>query len=415
MEPIRSYADVVRAAPRQRKQQFDHASSNARFSGFDVSKAQGDLHKRFPLPPLSKIKKVEEPFWFTNEFPDDYFSERLDLKKTIKQMSTLQSKKRGRCVAIVTGEGGLFSSLPEFSKFCDMVIQVDSNPAVLHLSMLLLSALRKANSLEDESVILHNVLKKFESEVPWFDKKESEEVKNQFYKYKCNMKPLHCYSSECRLQEFKKLLDFPTCFLYGNYFSHSDMHDLAKLLQTNDLSIIFLNLSNVAEYFCDFYKLNPFAGKIAGFDVLSHVRLLPVLEDALCAYSSVFGVQFWTSTCTRENFSKELYDTSKRRCDQMMKSLALNEQDHLYNEEMPYSLSSVCLFLSSSKQRDLDIDSLLRLTFSRLDEKSVKELEKDFDEIISRLKTNPFYKNHTQDHEHFIRLMTTALSDYRKV
>ena len=413
MEVTRSYADVVRSGPGKEQKQLGHDSQQTLFSGFNVSKVQEDLDKRFPLLPLSKIKKVNEPFWFTNEFPDGYFSDNLDLKKTIKQMSTLQSRKCGRCIAIVTGEGGLFSSLPEFSKICDMVIQIDSNPAILHLSVLLLRTLRKTGSFKDEFSVLDSVLKTFEREVSWFDKKESEEVKKQYYQYRDGMKPLHCFSSEQRFQEFKKLSDFPIHHLCGNYFSHNDMNDLAFILKNNNLPVIFLNLSNIAEYFPDFYKANPFAGKVSGVDISSYVRLLPVSEYALCAYSTVFGIEFWTSTCTRENFRKELYDISKRRCDRIMKSLAQKKGEPLYVEEMPYPFSSVCRFLTGSEQRDVDIDSLLRLNLARLDSKSVKELERKMDEIISELEMNLYYKDHKKKREHFITLLKTALKDYK--
>ncbi len=117
------------------------------------------------------------------------------------------------------------------------------------------------------------------------------------------------------------------------------------------------------------------------------MRQLPFSDNGLCAYSQLFGIKFFTSTCSIANMEQDLHATALNRRDRMLKKLAAaqwestdifveHDESSEPGENNPPELLPTRVFLFCAHHPGLrDNNWILRLTASRLTLKEHRNLQ----------------------------------------
>lgn len=339
-----SFADSTRSAHRHQHCLLGDLGSKPEFSGLSVSKIEDQLNDKLPLPELKQIHDDPGSYWFSNEFP---YSEDLDFKKTINKLSGLSTNLRTRSVSIITGEGCLFSCLPELAKVCSLVFQVDHDPKLLHLSQLLITGLADVEDVSEETHWLDQAIIKLGDRITGFHSARAEEIHSQYAANKKGMGEYHCFSSEQRLRETKNSCSSCKVIpVYADFYVQDDMAKLAGIIKGNNIRVVFINLSNVMEYFQEFYDKNKFSGIVAGVEPGCYVKNIPLSESALCAFSSLRAAPLFTKVCSKENYYNELYSLAQKNSADVVEQLA----KRYLSIRLTKSLFKTCLVLFWLKQ-----------------------------------------------------------------
>ena len=282
-----------------------------KFSGYYVYRATDRLSSCFPVSKITghSLKQQKQHFWFTNEYPEA-FGEQVSLAKTITSIGKLPQSSE-RKVSVVTGESGLLSCIPELSRISKLIIQIDRDPVLLIFIEELLKNLSGAISVNKDEY--HELIKlSLEHLKKSGISTDESRILASAEKYKNAMGKLHFFSSQERLDEFKLALSqCPVQAVQADYFSKKDMDCLFKILEEEGLEVSFFNISNVCEYYHEFYKMNPFNGLIQGMESTAFIRAIPLARDALCAYSSLLSNSAHTGTCTKSVLFERLYQINK--------------------------------------------------------------------------------------------------------
>ncbi|USE35561.1 hypothetical protein [Endozoicomonas sp. SCSIO W0465] len=396
-----SYADAVRSALKQPYCLHDRSEKKPVFLNFSVSNIEKQINDKFPLPELKKIHDDSGSFWFSNEFPTP---ETLDFKNTINNLSKLSTNLRSRGVSIITGEGCLLSCLPELSQVCRMVFQVDHDPRLLHLSQQLIVSLPTV-SIREETIWLDQAIKKIGHEVIEFYPARGEEIHTQYSDNRNGMGRYHCFSSEQRLKETQKACSLCKIIpVHADFFAKKDMLELAKIINKNNIEVVFINLSNVMEYFQAFYTENPFCGIVTGFDPSYHVRNLPLSKSTLCAFSSLRVTPLFTSVCCKKNYQKELYSLARKNSDAVIAQLA----ERFSSSSSTLLPADACLVLAKTAYPYSLTQASLRLTLSHLTYSEAVELQKQRSTIEAALKANRCIKGNVIIE--FLTIIDTAIT-----
>ena len=384
-------------------------------SSYEIEHAVALLKQTFPLTPLLETKRPEKPIeWFTKEYLGEGklgdLHDKLDLNGIIfsrfpnllkdvdKHSATIKPE---RCVAIITGEGGLFSCLPELANICPLIIQVNSNAATLHFTKNLLDNLDSINSedenegdIDGEKFISAGISKLRNAH--WLKTTDEEDILEQHRKYIQSMGPLHFLHSYERLKQFKEVSNSQVVQVEANYFIEEDMVKLSTILKENNLSVVYINLTNISEKFQDFYELNPFENSLFSADPFCHVSNLPFASYALCAHSCMCAPMHYIQHHTTKDLRSQLYIRALYRRDRMIKSLAAcldNDSGMMYtNQDRPYSLIDVCRFLVSiPRDRIINPIAHLRLSLAHFPARVVEEPDCDFlnDADLILMRTEP--------------------------
>ncbi|WP_422138862.1 hypothetical protein [Endozoicomonas sp. ALC020] len=284
-----------------------------KFAGFNVSRVADRLANRFPISKLEN-HSLKSHFWFTNEISSVYACEHVSLASTIARIRNSPPVNERR-VSIVTGESGLLSCIPELSRISKLIIQVDCDPVLLKFIEKILEKLTFLTLINPEifDELVQSSLELLKKSGCIADEVESEILESAAM-YKEAMGELHCLSSQSRLEEFKSALsECRIQAIEANYFSKDDMDSLIKILVEENLEVSYFNISNVIEYFGNFYSMNPFNGLVQGVENTRYIRAIPLAEDAICAYSSLISSQDHTGTCTRNELFERLYQLNKSK------------------------------------------------------------------------------------------------------
>ena len=406
-----SYADGTRSAHRQQYGLFDGLKNKPELSGFSVSRIEEQLNDKFPLPELKKIHDDPGSYWFSNEFP---YSDDFDFKKTINKLSRLPTDLRSRSVSIITGEGCLFSCLPELAKICSLVFQVDHDPKLLHLSQLLISSLADVEDVSEDFHWLDQAIIKLRDGITEFHSARVEEIHTQYAANKAGMGEYHCFSSEQRLRETKNACaSCKVIPIYADFYLQDDMATLAGIIKSNNIQVVFINLSNILEYLQDFYAKNKFNGIVIGVEPTRHIRNIPLNEYTLCAFSSLITFPFFTRVCNKERYYEELYLLAKKNSDDIVEQLAtrylpISSSRYLSTESTKSPLKT-CLVLAKASYPYSFGQASLRLALSRLEYLEALELQKQRSSIESILKRNQCIEE--DDAIEFLSIIDTAIAE----
>ena len=397
-----SYADAVLSTHKQQHCLPVGSEKKPAFLNLSVSKIEKQINDKFPLPELKQVNDNSGSFWFSNEFPAP---EELDFKKTIQELSKLSTGLRSRRVSIITGEGCLLSCLPELAKICSIVFQVDHDPKLLHLSQLLITNLATVD-VEKEVFWLDHSIMKLKNEIIGFHPAREKEIYTQYNENKKRMRQFHCFSSEQRLIETKKACSLCKVIpVYADFFVQNDMSELAKIVKDNNVEVVFINLSNVMEYFQEFYTQNKFSGIVTGIDPSCHVRSIPLSESTLCAFSSLRIAPLFSRVCNKEKYRDELYLLAQKNSKDVIKQLATRSSS-MISTTLP---SEACLVLAKTAYPYSLSQASLRLLLSRLKYFEALELQKQRPSIEEALKHNQCIKE--DDTVEFLAIIDTAITE----
>ena len=373
-----SHASAVQSTHQQQHRLSDSAEK-PEFSSFSISMVEEQIADTFPLPELKQIQDDIGSYWFSNEYPDP---EDLDFKKTIKAISRLPTDLRSRKISIITGEGCLFSCLPELASVCSMVFQVDHDPKLLHLSQMLVTGLATA-SIGEETRWLNQAITKLREGIVGFDREG--DIRTQYSDNKKGMEQYHCFSSEHRLSEVKESCSFCKVIpVYADFYNEDDMVRLACIIGNNNLEVVFINLSNVMEYFQEFYSKNKFREVVTGIDPGYHVKKIPLSESALCAFSSLRVAPLFTRVCNRGKYYDELYSLAQKSSSNVIEQLS----ERLASKRSAESSTDVCFVLAEIAYPYSLSQASLRLALSHLKYKDALELREQRPNIEAKLKEN---------------------------
>ena len=398
-----SYADAVRSKPKQGHCSLeDSPEKKPEFLDFSVSKVENQINDAFPLPGLKQISDAPGSYWFSNEIP---YPEDLDFKKTIHEISILPTDLRSRGVSIITGEGCLFSCLPELAKICSIIFQVDHDSKLLHLSQLLIASLPTVD-IDEESLWLDRSIKKLKDGIVDFHSTREQDIHTQYSDNKKGMERYHCFSSEHRLTETKKACSLCKVIpVYADFYVQNDMVKLAKIIKNNNLAVVFINLSNVMEYFQEFYAKNKFCGVVTDVDPSYHVRNIALSESALCAFSSLIIPPLFTRTCNKEIYYRELYSLAQKNSGDIINQLT--ERSESINSITSHS--DACLVLAEVAYPYCLSQASLRLILSHLSYKEALELQKQRPNIEATLNNNKCIDR--DEAREFLAIIDTAITE----
>lgn len=277
----------------------------------------------------------EKVYWFSNEYTAPN-----PLRKAVKladSFAGLPTSKplSGYRVAITTGEGGFFVGLPEIAACCDLIVQLDCDPRPLQLSAHLLEEIKKTEnypeSLSDQKEVLARAISNFQAANPEINDIDVLAINRFFDHYIAGMKR-HIFSSAERFAEFKRWQDHPVQQVCLDYFSKEAMNALAETLKDHNASVRFLNISNVCEYPEEFYKAIPFDDNGTNISITpsQYVQGLPFSDDAICAYSQLFGSRLFTATATIPKMADALYGSAISGRNRDLRALSSKYDRSLY-------------------------------------------------------------------------------------
>ena len=321
-------------------------------------------------------------YWFSNEYKERENEQALKLADSYAHLRTLKPLS-DYSIAIITGEGGLFQGLPELAACCDLILQVDCDPNILEFSALLLEECKKAEHYTDKDQVVEQAVAKFQKANPKIEAKHTSDILKEFQKYTTHMER-NLFSSAERFAEFKRCLDHPVQQVCLNYFSKEAITTLSETLRNHGAKVRFLNISNVTEYPENFYKMTPYDGTIADKTPGQHVRELPFSDDAICAYSMLYGFELFTATATIAQMPDALHSCALNRRDWDLRKLSQIKRDTLLFQQLCGTLGAVDptyqlttrIFLFFAKYPILaGHDWILRLTAARLTTTEVQELQ----------------------------------------
>ena len=162
------------------------------------------------------------------------------------------------------------------------------------------------------------------------------------------------------------------------------MSALAQTLRDNGAVVHFFNSSNVCKYPENFYKMTPYDGMIANKTPSLYVRELPFSDDAICAYSMLYGFELFTATATITEMPDALHSCALNRRDWDLRKLSQIKRGTLLYQQLCDTLGAVGpayqlttrMFLFFAKYPILaGHDWILRLTAARLTTTEVQELQ----------------------------------------
>ena len=344
-----------------------------------------------PFQHQTETSRLVATYWFTNEFSisskdpnvrlvDSY--NRIPPRKTLSEYRT----------AVITGEGGILQGLPELAAHSDMTIQVDCDPMPLLLTAYFLEELRGLETYIDKHQLLDRVLKRFQQENPQITPRQIHKIRDKFERYAANMS--RCvFSTPERFAEFKRCQNHPVQQVCLSYYSKEAMSELSKTLRQYGAVVHFFNPSNVCEYPMQFYQANPYQGEVADIDPSLYMRMLPFSDDAVCAYSQLFGSEFFTRTCSHIEMGEHLYATAMNRLDRELRQMAkkynqvpIDKRAVKVWEDNDRTLQrSTKLFLATAQHPDQPhCEWMLRLTAARLSPTAIQEL-KEYQQVIKAI------------------------------
>lgn len=335
-------------------------------------------------------------YWFSNEYQERENQQALKLANSYARLRTLKPLS-DYSIAIITGEGGLFQGLPELAACCDLILQVDCDPKPLEFSALLLEECKKAEHYTDKDQVVTQAIAKFQKANPELKAKHTSNIFKEFQKYTTHMER-NLFSSAERFAEFKRCLDLPVQQVCLNYFSKEAITTLSETLRNHGAKVRFLNISNVTEYPENFYKMTPYDGTIADKTPSLHLRELPFSDDAICAYSMLYGFELFTAAATITEMPDALHSCALNRRDWDLRKLCQIKRDTLLFQQLCGTLGAVDpayqlttrIFLFFAKYPILaGHDWILRLTAARLTTTEVQELQAQKQEIKSI-----YFENH---------------------
>lgn len=278
-------------------------------------------------------------WWFSNEYSlPTPVRERVNLADSYARIPTSKPLS-GYHVGIITGEGGLFQSVDKLADGCDLTLQLDCDLNPLRLCALLLDECRKTENYPvnrtDKIAILDHAIQRLQAENPKIDADDVGAIHRQFEEYIAGMDRNLFSSAEC-FAEFKRCQDHPVQQVCLNYFSKEAMTALAQTLKDHDAKVRFFNISNVFEYPEYFYQITPYdAGDDEGNINLTpsrYVQRLPFSDDAICAYSQLYGYCLFTATTTIPEMEDALH-----RCALSGRNLVLRTLAKHYDDQQLYT------------------------------------------------------------------------------
>lgn len=297
-----------------------------------IWKLQQDLKENLSKFQTHTIKVQQtNSCWFSNEYPIISLQKKLNLADSYAHLPTSKPLSDYR-IAIITGEGGLYSALPELANF-DLILQIDCDPNPLELSACLLEELKQAESYPDKFEFFNRAFAKFRAKNPNID---GLKVSTDFSRYTQGMKG-NLFSSAERFAEFKRCQDHPIQQLCLNYFSEEAMNALAQVLKNHCASVGFFNISNVCQYVMDFYQVNPFKDEeTTNLTPDQYLHKLPFADNAICAYSQLFAPtsQTFTATTTIPKMADALFDIAIRPRNKLLKELTLSKGEITLFEQL---------------------------------------------------------------------------------
>lgn len=311
--------------------------------------------------PYSANSTLGTTYWFSNEVPyATSVREAVRLDDSFAQLPTSKPLS-GYHIAIITGEGGLFQGLPELAAACDLTLQVDRDPRPLQLSALLLEECKKTEKYpendSEKMAVLTRAIDRLQEADPECNAEDAEAIAGQFKIYITGMKR-NLFSSADRFVEFKRCQDHPVQQVCLDYFSEEAMTALTDTLKDHDASVRFLNISNVCEYPKEFYQAIPYDGAKINITPCQYILQLPFSEDAICAYSQLFGYRLFTATATVPEMADALHANSISGRNRDLRALARTNDDmQLYTRLLQVSS------LDGASARELEQVTLYCLTY----------------------------------------------------
>ncbi len=328
---------------------------------------------------------LDETYWFSNEFEAGPLQEQLRLVDSFAQIPQKKALHSYH-IAILTGEGGLFQGLPELAAQCDLTLQLDCNPLPLQFCRYLLEESYKADAHTDKELVLNKAISRFQASNPHITATQIKELRTQFSDYTIGMRN-NLFASPERFAAFQQCRNHPVQQICLDYFAKENMAALAATLKQHDAVVHFFNITNVCEYPMYFYQTNPYQDEVQDINPCLYMRQLPFSDNGLCAYSQLFGIKFFTSTCTIANMEQDLHATALNRRDRMLKKLAAaqwestdifveHDESSEPGENNPPELLPTRVFLFCAHHPGLrDNNWILRLTASRLTLKEHRNLQ----------------------------------------
>ena len=335
--------------------------------------------------------RLDSTYWFSNEYPvgSSYSNVRLFDSFAYIPFPKPLSEYR---VAILTGEGGLFRGFSVLAAKSDMTLQIDCDPLTLMFSNCLLAELRSLETFTDKNQVLEKALERFRSTNPSVTEQQEKDIRKQYEDYTVNMCN-NLFTDQDEFIDFKHFQDHPVEQVCLSYFSEEAMTALAQTLRDNDAVVHFYNPSNVCEYPRYFYEVNPYRGEITGIHPAQYMLKLPFSDDAICAYSQLFGYDFFTACCPVTGMEDQLYATSINRRDRDLSKMTEGYPDPLglylqeafergQREFRP--TTKLFMFFAKHTIAVKDCEWMLRLTAAKLTNEEVQEL-KDNRQLIETI------------------------------
>ncbi|WP_257284284.1 hypothetical protein [Endozoicomonas sp. SESOKO1] len=313
------FPDITQRAQGLRKLQQGIENNLAKFRQHTV--------KSYPPPRPGITYSLDRHCWFSNEYPTpDPVRKAIRLGDSFARLPPEKSLSDFQ-VAIIVGEGGLFQGLPELADSCDLTLQIDRDPKPLQLCTHLLEECKKETNPpenhRDKMAILNRAITHFQEENPEVNADNAADIARQFNNYIKGMER-NLFSSAERFAEFKRCQDHPVLPVCLDLFSEEAMTALVETLKDHNASVRFLNINNVCEYPEEFYKTIPYDdnGTNINFIPSRYIQRLPFSDDAICAYSHLFGNRLFTATATTQEIADALYGCAISGRNRIVRALA---------------------------------------------------------------------------------------------